>query len=157
MGGCGRNWSVSAEIPKGGAAMVANSQPYRLLIADDDPNFRDVLKVLFGPYFELLEAASGEEAVEIVEQRTDDIALLDMHMHELTGLETLRIVKTFHTVAPCILITADATDDLRRTATEAEAFSVLKKPVSRRELVATVSSALTDAYEDPNPLSGLGF
>jgi CheY-like chemotaxis protein len=137
--------------------MVANSRPYRLLIADDDSNFRDVLKALFAPYFELLEAASGEEAVEIVEQRVVDIALLDMHMDELTGLETLRIVKTLHTVAPCILITADATDDLRRTATEAEAFSVLKKPVSRRKLVTTVSEALTDAYEDPNPLSGLAF
>lgn len=137
--------------------MVANSRPYRLLIADDDSNFRDVLKSLFAPYFELLEAASGEEAVEIVEQRVVDIALLDMHMDELTGLETLRIVKTLHTVAPCILITADATDDLRRTATEAEAFSVLRKPVSRRKLVTTVSEALADAYEDPNPLSGLAF
>ena len=69
-------------------------------------------------------------------------------MQQLTGLETLRVLKSVYALAPCILITADATDELRRDATEAQAFSVLAKPVSKQALIETVSTALELAYDD---------
>lgn len=122
---------------------------YQLLIADDDPGFRDVLKSVFEPYFELLEAESGEEAVFLFEHNRVDLALFDMHMQELTGLETVRLVKTICAVTPCILITADLTEELRRLASEADAWSVLRKPVTKRDLVTTVSTALEEVYQDP--------
>ena len=130
--------------------MVRVEKPYQLLIVDDDAAFRETLRHILEPFFELAEASSGEEAIAIVEYRTIDIALLDMNMHELTGLETLRILKSFNEVAPCILITADVSEELVRDAEEADAFSVLAKPVSKRDLVVTVSTALEVAYEDPN-------
>ncbi|MBM79840.1 MAG: response regulator [Planctomycetaceae bacterium] len=133
--------------------MVARSKPYHLLIADDDAAFREVLCEILGPYVDLMEAASGEEAIEIVEHTRVDILLLDMHMDVLTGLETLQIVKAKLIIEPCILITADVTDELIRDAGEAEAFSVLSKPVRKSELVDTVSTALADAYSDPNALA----
>ena len=125
-------------------------RPYQLLLADDDPGFREALRSVLEPYFRLFEAKSGEEAIHIVESQRVDIALLDMHMHELTGLETLRYLKAINAVAPGILITADASDDLRRSASEADFFSVLAKPVSKAELIETVSTALDDAYDDPD-------
>jgi two-component system, response regulator PdtaR len=125
-------------------------KPYHLLIADDDAGFRETLRLIFEPYFCTIEAESGEEAVELCERVQVDIALLDMHMRLLTGLQTLRILKSINALAPCILITADATEELRRDATEAEAFSVLAKPVSKRDLVTTVSTALETAYDDPD-------
>ncbi|MEO1994237.1 MAG: response regulator [Planctomycetaceae bacterium] len=79
-----------------------------------------------------------------------DIALLDMHMAELTGLETIRILKSLNVVAPCILITADATEQLCRDASRADAYTVLRKPISKDELVVTVSTAIEDAYDDPD-------
>lgn len=121
---------------------MESERSYRMLIADDDSRFRDVLRSIFEPNFEMLEAESGEEAIEIAESEALDIALLDMHMPVLTGLETLKVLKTVQILLPCILITADATDDLRRLATAADAFSVLKKPVRKTELVLTVSNAL---------------
>ena len=133
--------------------MVARSKPYHLLIADDDAASREVLCEILGPYVDLMEAASGEEAIEIVEHTRVDILLLDMHMDVLTGLETLQIVKAKLIIEPCILITADVTDELIRDAGEAEAFSVLSKPVRKSELVDTVSTALADAYSDPNALA----
>ena len=63
-------------------------------------------------------------------------------MTRMTGLETLRILKSVHLLLPCILITADATEELRLKATKAEAYSVLKKPIRKLELVLTVSAAL---------------
>jgi CheY-like chemotaxis protein len=120
--------------------------PLRLLIADDDRGVREALCAVFEPYFELIEAESGDEAVEVIEQVRIDIALLDMHMPRLTGLETLRVLKRVHQDAPGILVTADATEELRRDAAEACAFRVLDKPVCKAELVSTVDSALRSAY-----------
>ncbi|QDV21085.1 Sporulation initiation phosphotransferase F [Gimesia panareensis] len=135
----------------------ARSQtPYQLLIADDDSGFRDVLKEVLAPYFQLFEAESGEQAIELVEQTHVDIVLLDMHMDILTGLEAVRILKQINALLPCILITADATDELRQDASAADAYEVLSKPVKRQELVTTVSHALVETYQDPNVPFWLG-
>lgn len=134
--------------------MVAlRSKPFSALIADDDPDFRNTLRLVLEPFLLTVEAQSGEEAIDILRERRVDIVLVDMHMHVLTGLETVRIVKQFHAVIPCILITADATDELRRDAQSAAAYSVLKKPVTRQELVTVVSRALISAYDDAEPLA----
>jgi len=130
--------------------MVSLSKPYQLLIADDDREFRETLRAILDPYFCTVEASSGEEAIEITEHERFDIALLDMHMHRLTGLETLRVLKSINAVAPCILITADASEDLKRSAWEADAYTVLEKPLTKSELVTTVSTAFEDVYEDPD-------
>lgn len=121
---------------------------YELLIVDDDSRFRETLRLVFEPHFELVEAECGEEAIEIVQQHPVSLILLDMHMSVLTGLETLRIVRSIFARLPCILITADATDELRRDAAEAQAFSVLRKPVARRELIGTVATAFEQVYAD---------
>ncbi len=130
--------------------MVRLNKRYQLLLADDDPGFRETIRWILDPYFRLFEANSGEEALAMSADERFDIALLDMHMHHLTGLETLKALKSINSVAPCILITADVTEELRRDATAAEAFSVLQKPISRLELMTTVSTALEEAYEDPD-------
>ena len=133
--------------------VAARPKPYQLLVADDDAGFRDALRSIFEPFLRMFEASSGEEAIEIVECQRVDIVLLDMHMDLLTGLETLQIVKSIDAVVPCILVTADVTEQLKREATDSNAYSVLSKPVRKSELVTTVSTALEDAYADPNAFS----
>ncbi|MCA9034648.1 MAG: response regulator [Planctomycetaceae bacterium] len=149
--------------------MVINvDKPFQLLITDDNSAFRQVLRDALelastnvevveqshetashrGPILEVFEAESGEEAVEIVRKQRIDIVLLDMHMHIMSGLETLRVLKRMDALRPCILITSDTSEQIRREAQEANAFSVLKKPVPRRQLVATVSTALASAYHN---------
>lgn len=135
--------------------MVSINRPYQLLYADDDPGFRDTIRSIFEPHFEMIEACSGEQAIEIANEVRIDLVLLDMHMEVMTGLETMRAIKTIHVVAPCILITGDATDELEAEATDDGAFSVLKKPVRKTELVVTVSTALENAYDDPDHLASL--
>jgi CheY-like chemotaxis protein len=135
--------------------MVApRSRPYELLLADDDAEFRRTLRLVLEPHVALCEAECGEEAVEIVRTRHIDLVLLDMNMRALSGLDTLRVVKSLRAALPCIIITASFTDELRRTATLADAFSVLKKPVSRRLLLKTVSHALATTYDDPRLADG---
>ena len=129
-------------------------KPYHLLLADDDAQFREVLRSLFEPWFELVEAESGERAVEIVEDRRIDLLLLDMHMDELTGIETAQIVKRIDSHLPCILVTGDATDELVEEATKVDIWSVLSKPVSRLDLLDTVSAAFDAFYDEPDVFSG---
>jgi len=138
-----------------GYVAVIRTEPYQVLIADDDAGFRDVLKDIFQPYFSLIEAVSGEEAVDYVSHVRVDLLVLDMNMDELTGLQTIRLVKRIDSHLPCILVTADATDQLRQEAEAADAWSVLAKPVRKLELLQTVSTAIGSAYGDSSILSDL--
>lgn len=127
--------------------MVA-SRPYQLLIADDDQGFRETLVEMLEPAFAPICVDTGEEAIEVVEQRDIHLALFDVHMPVLTGLEALRVVKQRHSRLPCVLMSADWTQQLRREALEARAHTLLQKPVSRWELVTTLTAALEAAWRE---------
>lgn len=136
--------------------MVASThRAYRFMIVDDDAQFRSVLSELFRPYFDLVEAECGEQAVELLQNIEVHLCILDMNMHVMTGLETAKIVKSRNQQTPCILITANVTEGLRREAGDAEVYSVLAKPVGRRELIHTVSSAIEEVYRDEDIQSRL--
>jgi CheY-like chemotaxis protein len=119
-----------------------------LLITDDDRDFRETLRNVFQPRgFRTLLAADGEEAVDIVLRQEVHLVLIDMHMPRLTGREAIARIKQFHRSLPCILISADLDDELRSLP---EAFSVLAKPITCRQITDTVSSALKAAYNWPD-------
>lgn len=129
-----------------------------LLITDDDLDFRETLRIVFEVRgFHTLLAGDGEEALQIVRNQDVHLLLLDMHMPKLTGLETLRQVKRFKSRLPCILLSARVDDSLIRQAQNAEAFSVLSKPISRHQLTSTVDAAMQRIYNwssghfDPPP------
>ncbi|MCH2210603.1 MAG: response regulator [Fuerstiella sp.] len=124
---------------------------FRLLIADDNSSFRKIMREVLERRFrfEICEVSCGEEAVDCVQEYQIDIVLLDMHMQHMTGLDTIRVLKDMNELRPCILITSDDSDELRRDASEVNAHTVLQKPVRRQELVTTVSQALHDAYDAP--------
>ena len=69
-----------------------------------------------------------------------------MHMPKLTGLETIRLVKQFRSGLPCILLSADLDEVLIEQAQRLEAFSVLSKPVTFRQITGVVSLALERTY-----------
>lgn len=121
---------------------------YRLLIAEDNDALREALREILSPYLDTVATSSGEEAVTVLEQEPFHLALLDMHMQELSGLDTIRIVKAELAVVPCILMTADWTAELESAAEAAQAYCVLRKPIPRRMLMGTVASAVESAYRD---------
>src|SRR6516165_7799819 len=126
---------------------TSEARDYSILIADDDTNCRQALRDIMEPEgFRTLLASSGEEALDIVREQQVHLALLDMHMPTLTGLETLQLVRQINAVLPCILITADATESLIRQALSARVYSVLAKPVSKNVVLYTVVRALFTAY-----------
>ncbi len=123
------------------------ARPYSILITDDDVGCREVLRDIVEPEgYRTHLASSGEEALEIVQHEPIHLALLDMHMPRLTGLETLELVRHINALLPCILVTADPDAGLMREAFRAHAYSVIPKPVSKHVVLYTVVRALVRAY-----------
>jgi CheY-like chemotaxis protein len=124
------------------------TKDYNILIADDDRECRQALREIMEPEgFHTLLASCGEEAIDIVHDVVVHLALLDMHMPTLTGLETLSIVRQQVNISlPCILITGDASDKLMRQAAQAKVYSVIPKPISKNLVLYTVVRALSRFY-----------
>lgn len=127
-----------------------------ILITDDDRDFRETLQCVFEPRgFRTLTAGDGQEALELVRAgETIHLALFDMHMPRLSGLEAIRLLKQFRAMLPCILLSAEADERLVEQARDAQAFDVLKKPVTRQGIITVVSTALQTTY-DPLPWPGV--
>ena len=116
----------------------------RLLIADDHPVVRDGLRnMLQGvPDFEVAgEAATGAEAVSMVERLGPDVVLMDLRMPEMDGVAaTTEIRSRFPGTHVLVLTTYDADADILR-AVEAGATGYLLKDAVREHLYAAIRSA----------------
>lgn len=119
---------------------------FRLLIADDDPGFRETVQDILTPRFETIAVESGEAAIDVVRRTPVHLVLTDEHMHTLGGVETVSIVRTIRKDLPAILITADLTADLQRRAELIRIYAVLKKPPHPQRLLQTVEDALIASY-----------
>jgi CheY-like chemotaxis protein len=148
LSGCRAAGYPGEQLLTEGSGMMATKEfRYSILIADDDSGCRDALRSIVEPEgYRTVLAASGEEALDIVQEQQVDLALLDMHMPHMTGLETLELVRQYNAYLPCILVTADANDVLIRQAFRAHAYSVIPKPVSKNVVLYTVVRALVRVY-----------
>jgi CheY-like chemotaxis protein len=119
---------------------------YAILITDDDRGCREALREIVEPQgFRTLLASCGEEALDIVQDQEVHLALLDMHMPTMTGLEVLQLLRQMREL-PVILVTGDATAGVIRQAQQAQAYSVIPKPVTKNVVIYTVVRALLRAY-----------
>ncbi len=126
--------------------MVLQDTP-SILITDDDQDFRETLGQVLEPRgFRTMLANDGQQALDIVRTEQVHVLLLDMHMPRLTGLETLRLVKEIKAQLPCILLSGLLDDEIRREAEEAQAFSVLAKPISGIAVTTEIELAISSAY-----------
>jgi CheY-like chemotaxis protein len=124
-------------------------QNYTILITDDERGCREALREIMEPQgYRTFLASCGEEALDIVQGEEVHLALLDMHMPSMTGLEVLQVLRQMREL-PVILVTGDATADLIRQAQQARAYSVIPKPVSKNVVIYTVVRALLRAYGEP--------
>jgi CheY-like chemotaxis protein len=126
---------------------MTSGQHYSILITDDDPAARETLREIVAPQgFHTLMAESGEEAIDLVKTHEVHLALMDMHLPRLSGLETIAIVRQIRGVLPAILITGDNDENLIRRALSEHAYCVLAKPVSKHVVIYVVNKALAKFY-----------
>lgn len=120
---------------------------YRILIADDEPIERIVaaktLQKNFGEQVEIIAAENGREAVSLFFERECQIALLDIEMPGINGLEAAEQIRKQDFDAGIIFLTAYDEFSYARRAIGVRAMDYLLKPVLEAELVATIEEAMS--------------
>ncbi|OGX41504.1 MAG: hypothetical protein A3C53_05055 [Omnitrophica WOR_2 bacterium RIFCSPHIGHO2_02_FULL_68_15] len=132
----------------------------RVVIADDDADIRDVLRItLEHEGFEVEEATNGAEALALIRRRSPHVAILDSRMPEMTGEEVCRTLKKDVLLRhlPVLLVTAKGETSDKVKGLSAGADDYIVKPFDPVELVARVRMVLrrTTQALDANPLTKL--
>lgn len=126
---------------------MTETQRYSILITDDDRGVREALaEIVENKGFRPVLASDGEEAITIVQAQPIHLAVFDLNMPKMTGLEAMEVVRQIAPILPAILMTADATLDVMRRAFAAHFFSVVPKPLNANMVVQTVVRALVRVY-----------
>ena len=114
----------------------------RILVVDDDPQIRRVMRVtLTGQGYEVDDAKSGESALDKIRDERFDLVLLDMNMPGMGGIETCRAMRE-HSEIAIIMLTVRDTDTDKVEALDAGADDYVTKPYNAPELLAWIRAAL---------------
>lgn len=114
----------------------------KILVVDDEPQVRRVLKVtLTAEGYTIFEASNGEEALESFRADSPDIMLLDMNMPVMDGLAACREIRRTSPV-PIIMLTVRNAERDKVSALDAGADDYVVKPFSMLELLARIRAAL---------------
>jgi DNA-binding response OmpR family regulator len=114
-----------------------------VLVADDEEDILVLVSFrLDRAGWDVVTAVDGREALDLILERRPDIAVLDVRMPKLTGIEVLEQVRADATVSetPVILLSAGVQDDSIAKGLEAGANEYMKKPFSPDELAARVEA-----------------
>jgi two-component system, sensor histidine kinase and response regulator len=114
-----------------------------LLICDDEDGPRESLKAIFKGDFELLQAHSGPEAIQLAQQNRVDVAISDIRMPGMSGIEVLERLKFVDPGIEVVMMTAYETTDTLRQALKLHACDYINKPFD----VATVRAAVASAMQ----------
>src|ERR1043166_7139946 len=114
-----------------------------ILVVDDDKPQRDILsEILGGAGYDVTPAASGEAALKFAKDRSFDLALTDLKMTGMDGIELLQHLLALDSSIIVILLTAHGTIDSAKEALRRGAFDYLQKPFDRDRLLETIKRAL---------------
>ncbi|MFQ5543812.1 MAG: sigma-54-dependent transcriptional regulator [Nitrospiria bacterium] len=115
----------------------------RILVTDDNRSIRRSLARLFlDKEFEVVEAASGEDALQRFLEEEADLVLTDLQMGGMSGIELLGEIKKHSPHTPVLVITAFGTVESAVDAMREGAFDYILKPFSLTEIEAKVEKAL---------------
>ena len=133
--------------------------PKKILLIDDSPFFRGQLKLSLNKEYEVIEAGTGTEGLDMVKREKPDLVLLDVVLPDYSGFEICRILRDSESnnLMPIIMITSqDAQEDVL-VGLELGADDYVKKPFNERELLSRIKNIFRriDRNRNANPLTGL--
>jgi len=113
-----------------------------LLVADDDDEFRGTMTRMFARHgFQVPEAADGEAALTAAQHRTFDVAILDLKMPGLAGIQLLEKFRDSHSECEVIVLTGQGTIEMAVQAMKLGAYDFLTKPFPLRDLEKLIGKA----------------
>ena len=125
----------------------------RILLIDDEDAFRETIgKLLTRRGFDLSTASDGSQGIREVLRGGVEVAILDIKMPGLDGIETLRELKRIQPDLEVIILTGHLLKSTEQEGLKLGAFAYLTKPCTVADLVATVGAALEQrAQRQANP------
>src|SRR5512147_271945 len=116
-----------------------------ILIVDDEESIRKSLKDILGDEgYEVVTAASGREALDVLAESQPSLALLDIAMPDMDGIETLRRFKEARPDMQVVMITGHGTIDTAVQTTKMGAYDFLQKPLSLERVSLAVKHGLEE-------------
>lgn len=126
----------------------------RLLLVDDEKSFVDILaKRIQRRNIAVTKAFSGAEAIRAMKKHEFDVAVLDLKMEDMGGIEVLKILKIMDPRMAVIMLTGHGSTGAARQGIELGAFDYLTKPCE----LETLMEKIVEAYRHrsgPNPEEG---
>jgi two-component system, response regulator RegA len=117
-------------------------EPIRVLLVDDEDAYVRILaKRLIKRGFEVSTAFSGVQGVQAVRKAEFDVAVLDLKMEDLDGIEVLKIFKTMVPQMAVIMLTGHGSEQAAREGIQFGAFDYLLKPCDFYDLVEKIKEA----------------
>jgi DNA-binding response OmpR family regulator len=117
----------------------------RILVVEDEENISQTLRYnLTREGYEVSEAATGTQALELARQRQPDLILLDLMLPEMSGLEVCRVLRA-EMNTPILMLTAKASELDKVVGLQVGADDYVTKPFSLNELLARVAAMLRRA------------
>jgi len=118
-------------------------QKNHILVVDDDPSHRTMLKTLLSGWgYAVSESDDGSDAVQKVHEQPFDLVLMDIRMIRMSGLDALPEIKGFNPAIPVIIMTAYSSVETAVEALKAGAYDYLTKPLDFDELRITMERAM---------------
>jgi DNA-binding NtrC family response regulator len=115
--------------------------PISILAVDDEQNLLELLLTVLGKRgFKVKTALNGIEALRLLDQESFQLALLDLKMGPVNGVQLLKEIKDRRPVIKVIMMTAYPTNETRSQASANGASAYLTKPVDIQKLVDTINS-----------------
>lgn len=116
---------------------------HHILVVDDDPSHRTMLKTLLSGWgYAVSEADDGSAAVQEVHNQPFDLVLMDIRMLKVSGLQALPEIKRFNPAIPVIIMTAYSSVETAVEALKAGAYDYLTKPLDFDELRISMERAM---------------
>ena len=124
------------------------SRPITVVVAEDEAIIRlDLVEALYEEGYDVVaQCGRGDDAVRLVREHRPDLALLDIKMPGLTGIDAAREI-TADTSTAVVMLTAFSQRDLIHDASDAGAMAYLVKPYQREDLVPAVELAIARRRE----------
>ena len=114
-----------------------------VLVADDDPGILNVLRLgLQSKGYEVLTAADGTAALDVLDRQSPELAFLDIEMPGASGIEVLRHIRKEHPALPVIIMTAHGTVAFAVAAMKEGATDFITKPFEMDQLLLVVERAI---------------
>ena len=123
--------------------MTESTEPVRLLLVDDEVGYLEVLsKRLTRRGYKVTTASSGTQGIRALRQWEFDLAVVDLKMEDMDGIEVLKIFKKMDPSLRVIMLTGHGSERAARDGITQGAFDYLIKPVGLERLIETISAAL---------------